>query len=101
MLKPRPTTETNKQAAGMAAAAAGYLTGVPAALLTVSGPGLVNGLAGLAHASVNGWPMLLVAGSADRADVGRGAFQELDQASVCAAAVRPAACPPAAFRPPP
>ena len=54
----------NEQAAGYAAAAAGFLTGTPAALLTVSGPGVLHGLPGLAHATVNAWPMLHIAGSA-------------------------------------
>ena len=40
----------NEQAASYAAQAAGYLTGRPGACLTVSGPGVVHGLAGLANA---------------------------------------------------
>lgn len=54
----------NEQAAGYAAAAAGFLTGTPAALLTVSGPGVLHGLPGAAHATVNAWPLLHIAGSA-------------------------------------
>ena len=54
----------NEQAAGYAAAAAGFLAGRPAALLTVSGPGLVHALPGAAHACVNTWPLLIIAGSA-------------------------------------
>ncbi len=42
------------QAAGYAAGAAGFLTGVPGVLLTVSGPGVVHGLAGLSNAQVKG-----------------------------------------------
>ena len=52
----------NEQAAGYAAAAAGFLTGVPAVLLTVSGPGAVHGIAGLSHAAVNCWPLIQVGG---------------------------------------
>ena len=57
----------NEQAAGYAAAASGFLTGVPGVLLTVSGPGVVHGLAGLSHAQVNTWPMLMISGSAEQA----------------------------------
>lgn len=75
----------NEQSAGYAASAYGYLTGKPGLLLTVSGPGCVHGLAGLSNAAVNGWPMVLISGSCDQADFGRGDFQELDQV----AAVKP------------
>jgi 2-hydroxyacyl-CoA lyase 1 len=75
----------NEQAAGYAAAAAGFLTRTPAALLTVSGPGLVHALAGASHAQANCWPLLILSGSAVTAEVGRGgAFQELDQVSAAA-----------------
>ena len=42
----------NEQAAGYAAAAYGYLTGLPGVMLTVSGPGCVHALAGVSHAQV-------------------------------------------------
>ncbi|KAK9091379.1 hypothetical protein Sjap_024556 [Stephania japonica] len=69
----------NEQSAGYAASAYGYLTARPGVLLTVSGPGCVHGLAGLSNAAVNTWPMLMISGSCDQRDVGRGDFQELDQ----------------------
>ncbi|CAO2175174.1 unnamed protein product [Urochloa humidicola] len=69
----------NEQSAGYAAAAYGFLTGTPGLLLTVSGPGCVHGLAGLSHATANAWPLLMVSGSCDQTDAGRGDFQELDQ----------------------
>ncbi|KAK3160916.1 hypothetical protein QOZ80_1BG0068090 [Eleusine coracana subsp. coracana] len=69
----------NEQSAGYAAASYGFLTGTPGLLLTVSGPGCVHGLAGLSHATANAWPLLMVSGSCDQADAGRGDFQELDQ----------------------
>ncbi|GAB0491659.1 hypothetical protein MMPV_002913 [Pyropia vietnamensis] len=76
----------NEQAAGYAAAAVGYLTAGRSvgALLSVSGPGLVHALAGIAGASANGWPLVALAGSCDPALVGRGAFQELDQPAAAA-----------------
>ncbi|MCY3672992.1 MAG: thiamine pyrophosphate-binding protein, partial [Alphaproteobacteria bacterium] len=43
----------NEQAASYAAQAAGYLTGRPGACLTVSGPGVIHALAGLANAEQN------------------------------------------------
>ncbi|CAF1307575.1 unnamed protein product, partial [Didymodactylos carnosus] len=42
----------NEQSASYAASAIGYLTGKPAVLLTVSGPGLIHGLGGMANAQV-------------------------------------------------
>eukprot|EP00249_Psilotum_nudum_P009213 c21783_g1_i2 orf=393-1835(-) len=69
----------NEQSAGYAAGAAGYLTGKPGVLLTVSGPGCVHGLAGLSNAMINTWPMIMVSGSSVQADIGKGDFQELDQ----------------------
>ncbi|XP_020098916.1 2-hydroxyacyl-CoA lyase-like [Ananas comosus] len=75
----------NEQSAGYAASAYGYLTGAPGVLLTVSGPGCVHGLAGLSNAAANAWPTVLISGSCDQADFGKGDFQELDQI----AAVKP------------
>jgi len=74
----------NEQAAGYGAAAAGFLTRRPAALLTVSGPGLVHALAGASHAQANCWPLLILSGSAPAAEAGRGGFQELDQVAAAA-----------------
>ncbi|BFG25406.1 hypothetical protein CerSpe_116800 [Prunus speciosa] len=75
----------NEQSAGYAASAYGFLTGRPGVLLTVSGPGCVHGLAGLSNAMANAWPMVMISGSCDQKDFGRGDFQELDQI----AAVKP------------
>ncbi|XP_076952644.1 2-hydroxyacyl-CoA lyase-like [Bidens hawaiensis] len=75
----------NEQSAGYAASAFGYLTHRPAVLLTVSGPGAVHGLAGLSNAAANAWPLVMISGSCNQFDAGRGDFQELDQI----AAVKP------------
>ncbi|XP_010924269.1 2-hydroxyacyl-CoA lyase [Elaeis guineensis] len=75
----------NEQSAGYAASAYGYLTGRPGVFLTVSGPGCVHGLAGLSNAATNTWPAVMISGSCDQADFGKGDFQELDQM----AAVKP------------
>ena len=50
----------NEQSAAYAAGAYGYLTGRPGTCLTVTGPGVVHGLAGLANAQQNCWPMILI-----------------------------------------
>lgn len=56
----------NEQASGYAAAAAGFLTGVPGVCLTVSGPGVVHGLAGMSNAATNCWPLLMISGSCEQ-----------------------------------
>jgi len=66
----------NEQAAAYAAGAVGYLTGRPGCCLVVSGPGVVHGLAGLANAQSNGWPMIMIGGANDTNQSGAGAFQE-------------------------
>ncbi|CAF0759558.1 unnamed protein product [Rotaria sp. Silwood1] len=45
----------NEQAASYAASAIGYMTGKPAVCLTVSGPGFIHALGGMANAQVNKW----------------------------------------------
>jgi 2-hydroxyacyl-CoA lyase 1 len=69
----------NEQAASYAAGAVGYLTGRPGACLTVSGPGMIHGIAGLANAHENCWPMILLGGASNSYQEGRGAFQEAPQ----------------------
>ncbi len=70
--------ETN---AAMAAGTAGYLTGIPGVCLTTPAPGFLNGLAGAANATQNGFPMILMSGAAGRrdTDLQKGAFEEMDQ----------------------
>ena len=66
----------NEQAASYAAGAVGYLTGRPGSCITVTGPGVIHGLAGLANAKENCWPMLLIGGASETYRNGMGAFQE-------------------------
>ena len=66
----------NEQSASYAAGAVGYMTGRPGAALVVSGPGVVHGLAGLANAKENCWPMILIGGASAVKQNGMGAFQE-------------------------
>jgi 2-hydroxyacyl-CoA lyase 1 len=72
----------NEQSASYAAQAAGYLTGRPGAALVVSGPGVVHGLAGLANAQQNCWPMILIGGASSTTQNGMGAFQEERQVQI-------------------
>ncbi|WP_433611156.1 oxalyl-CoA decarboxylase [Prescottella agglutinans] len=71
----------NEQAAGHAAAAAGYLTERPGICLTASAPGFLNGLVALANATADCFPMIQISGSSDRSavDLGQGGYEELDQ----------------------
>ena len=69
----------NEQAASYAAQAASYLVGRPQACIVVSGPGVVHGLAGLANAKWNCWPMILIGGASAVNQNGMGAFQEDNQ----------------------
>jgi 2-hydroxyacyl-CoA lyase 1 len=66
----------NEQSASYAAQAVGYLTGRPGAALVVSGPGVVHGLAGLANAQQNFWPMILIGGASPTYQNGMDSFQE-------------------------
>ncbi len=66
----------NEQTASYAAGAVGFLTGRPGSCITVTGPGVIHGLAGLANAKENCWPMLLIGGASETYRNGMGAFQE-------------------------
>src|SRR4029077_7546979 len=72
----------NEQSAAYAAGANGYLTGRPGACLVVTGPGVVHGLAGLANAQQNCWPMILIGGASETYRGGMGAFQEERQGQI-------------------
>jgi 2-hydroxyacyl-CoA lyase 1 len=65
----------NEQSAAYAAGAYGYLTGRPGACLTVTGPGVVHGLAGLANAQQNCWPMILIGGASETYRGGMARFR--------------------------
>jgi oxalyl-CoA decarboxylase len=71
----------HEQSAGNAAAIAGYLTQKPGICMTVSAPGFLNGMVGLANATTNCFPMILISGSSDRAivDLEQGDYEEMDQ----------------------
>jgi oxalyl-CoA decarboxylase len=71
----------HETSAGHAAAISGYLRQWPGICMTVSAPGFLNGMVALANATTNGFPMILISGSSDRAivDLQQGDYEELDQ----------------------
>jgi len=71
----------NEQAASMAAGAYGFLEKKPGICLTVAAPGFINALSGLANATVNCFPMILISGSSnlDMIDLNQLDYQGLDQ----------------------
>src|SRR5271157_5801041 len=71
----------HEQSAGNAAAISGYLTQKPGICLTISAPGFLNGMVALANATTNGFPMIQISGSSNRAivDLQQGDYEELDQ----------------------
>ena len=76
----------NEQAASYAAGAVGFLTGRPGSCIVVTGPGVIHGMAGLANAQQNCWPMILIGGASETYRNGMGAFQEERQV-LCATPV--------------
>src|SRR6201997_3091575 len=71
----------HEQNAGYAASIAGFMTQKPGICLTVSAPGFLNGLAALANATTNCFPMILISGSSEReiVDLQQGDYEEMDQ----------------------
>src|ERR1700691_1832019 len=59
----------HEQSSANAAAIAGYLTQKPGICMTVSAPGFLNGMVGLANATINCFPKILISGSSDRSIV--------------------------------
>ncbi|XP_054240910.1 2-hydroxyacyl-CoA lyase 1 isoform X3 [Indicator indicator] len=82
----------NEQAACYAASAIGYLTGRPGVCLVVSGPGFLHALGGMANATINCWPLIVIGGSSDRNQETMGAFQEFPQAVRSSICGRPGSC---------
>ncbi len=68
-------------AASFACSAYGKLTGVPAACLSIAGPGATNMLTGLWDAKVDRAPVLALTGQVQTQVFGPGAFQDIDLAS--------------------
>jgi thiamine pyrophosphate-dependent acetolactate synthase large subunit-like protein/nitrite reductase/ring-hydroxylating ferredoxin subunit len=75
-------------AAAFAASAYGKLTGLPAACLTIAGPGATNLLTGLWDAKVDRSPVLALTGQVQTQVFGPGAFQDIDLKSAFDAVAR-------------
>ena len=74
----------NEQTASYVADAAGRLTRRPGVCAVSSGIAHVNALSGVANAWFDHSPMLLISGAASTATLGKGHFQEMDQAALAA-----------------
>jgi len=72
----------NENAAAIAAAAAGLLTGAPGLVVTTLGPGLANAVNGIADAVQERMPLIVISGVVDRGMRGRYTHQVLDQAAL-------------------
>jgi acetolactate synthase-1/2/3 large subunit len=68
----------HEQAAVHMADAWGRITGQPGVCMYTT-PGFANAIPGLAHAQHSESPVISISGSADLAELGRGAMQEIDQ----------------------
>lgn len=75
-------------AASFACSAFGKLTGLPAACLSIAGPGATNLLTGLWDAKVDRAPVLALTGQVQTQVFGPGAFQELPLKEAFAAVAR-------------
>src|SRR3954468_16272484 len=62
----------------------GRLTGQPAIALVTGGPGHANAVGALYTALASESPLVLISGHAPLAELGKGAFQEMDQAAIAA-----------------
>lgn len=82
------TLARHEGAAAMMAAAASEVTGRPGALLVTKGPGLANAANGIAHASLDRAPVLLVTDGFSPAQAGYVTHQVFDQAAFMAPLVR-------------
>ena len=81
----------NEQAASYAASVVSYLTAVPAACLTVAGPGVIHALAGVGNAWANRWSMIVISAAVATTVKGSGGFQEAEQLEVVRPFVKHAA----------
>ncbi len=62
--------------AGFAASGYARATGMPALVVTTSGPGLTNAITGMAAAALEGLPVIFIAGDVASTAVARGALQD-------------------------
>ncbi|WP_395110326.1 acetolactate synthase [Actinomadura sp. SCN-SB] len=76
--RPRILDVRHEQTAVFAAEATARLTRGPGLAVLTAGPGVTNGVSGIATAHFNGSPVVVLGGRAPRGRWGSGALQELD-----------------------
>ncbi len=72
----------HEQAAAFAAHAYARVTGKPGVCTAASGPGTLNLLTGVYTASIDCAPMVILGGAGPVHEIGREAFQEVDQVGI-------------------
>src|SRR5947209_11204215 len=72
----------HEQAGVMMANAYARLLNTVGVCMAASGPGVTNLVTGVAHAWADSAPLLAIGGASPLSQAGRGAFQEIDQASM-------------------
>ncbi|QSB15968.1 acetolactate synthase [Natronosporangium hydrolyticum] len=84
----------HEQTAVFAAEAVAKLQRRPGVAVLTAGPGVTNGISGLASASFNGSPVLVLAGRAPQFRWGAGSLQEIDHLPIVAPVTKYAATAP-------
>lgn len=78
----------HEQAAAMMAHAYSRVLNRPSVCMAASGPGTANLVTGVANAFVDGAPVVAIGGSSPISQLGKGAFQEVDQVGMMRPVVR-------------
>ncbi len=78
----------HEQAAAMMANAYSRVLNRPSVCIAASGPGTANLVTGVANAFVDGAPVVAIGGSSPVSQLGKGAFQEVDQVAMMRPIVR-------------
>jgi acetolactate synthase I/II/III large subunit len=85
-------TTRHEGMAGFAAMGHALATGVPAVVLTTSGPGLTNAITGIAAAHLEGLPLIVIAGEVATGAMSRGAMQDASSNALDAVAMMRTVC---------
>ena len=72
----------HEQAAAMAAHAYSRIIGKPGICFAASGPGTTNLITGVGNAFLDAVPVIALGGASPLSEVGKGAFQEMDQVAM-------------------
>jgi acetolactate synthase I/II/III large subunit len=84
----------HEQTATFAAEGWAKVTRRPGVAALTAGPGVTNGISAITSASLNGTPMLVIAGRAPQARWGAGSLQELDHVPIVASVTKTAGTAP-------